>query len=96
VREGGSPIDAWMFANGALSQAAFVMSEPRSMGPESGCAIVYSGRTQRPIFGVWAPADSGVGLGLALLALPDISGDGAPDVLVATGRELRAYRGPGR
>jgi hypothetical protein len=96
VREGGSLIDAWLFANGALSQAAFATSEPRTMGPESGCAIVYSGRTQRPIFGVWAPADSGEGLGRALLALPDISGDGAPDVLVATGRELRAYRGPGR
>lgn len=96
VRDGGSLIDAWLFANGALSQAAFATSEPRSMGSESGCAIVYSGRTRRPIFGVWAPADSGVGLGRALLALPDISGDGAPDVLVATGRELRAYRGPGR
>jgi len=46
--------------------------------------------------GVWAPADSGAGLGRALLALPDISGDGALDVLMATDCELRAYRGPGR
>jgi hypothetical protein len=92
----GMPGQTARFATASLSLLVQADTHPRSMSTETGCAVVYSGRTQRPIFGVWAPADSGIGLGRALLALPDVSGDGAPDVLVATGRELRAYRGPGR
>lgn len=62
---------------------------------ESGCALVYSGRTHKPIFGVWGEPGTRAGIGVGVGRLPDISGDGFPDVLVASGSTAYAFRGPG-
>jgi hypothetical protein len=63
---------------------------------ESGCAIFYSGRTREPILGIWAEPGSRDGLGVALCPLPDITGDGFPDVMVASGNRAYAFPGPGK
>lgn len=80
-----------------LDQAIALESQPWcSFTWESGCAVVYSGRTRKAIFGVWAPPGSRQGLGLEVAALPDVNGDGAPDLIVADGSSAFAFAGPGR
>jgi hypothetical protein len=63
---------------------------------ESGCAIAYSGRTQKAIFGVWAKPGSREGLGFQVVAVDDQSGDGMPDILVSDESRAYVFAGPGR
>ncbi len=64
--------------------------------PHSGCALVVSGRTHRPIFGAWGEPGSGQGLGLHIAPLPDITGDGLPDLVVSDGSHAYAFASPGK
>jgi len=80
----------------SLADALSLDSEPWcAFTWESGCAVVYSGRTREVIFGVWAEPGSREGLGVGLSPLPDFTGDGWPDVMVANGTTAYAFRGPG-
>lgn len=79
----------------SLNEAMRLESDPWSGKWESGCAVIYSGRTRKPIFGVWAEPGSREGLGLTLTPLPDVSGDGWPDVLVGNATTAYVFRGPG-
>jgi hypothetical protein len=80
----------------SLDQALFVESRPWcSFTWESGAAVVYSGRTHHAIFGVWAPPGSRKGLGLEVTALPDINGDGCPDIIVSDEDTAYVFAGPG-
>jgi hypothetical protein len=79
-----------------LRFAMLVESEPWcSFTWESGCAIVYSGRTHEAIFGVWAEPGTREGLGLEVVPLPDVNGDGARDILVADENTAYIFAGPG-
>jgi len=80
----------------SLDQALVISSKPWDAGTwESGAAIVYSGRTHRAIFGVWAPPGSRKGLGLEVTALPDINGDGSLDLIVCDENTAYVFSGPG-
>jgi len=63
---------------------------------ESGCALVYSGRTRELLFGAFGRPGSADGMGLAVGAFPDVSGDGRPDLLVAEGWDTYVFAGPGK
>lgn len=79
-----------------LVEAVRVESYPTNAWSwESGCAVVYSGRTREPIFGVWGAPGSRNGLGLEVAALPDVDGDGAPDLIVTDESSAYAFSGSG-
>jgi len=78
-----------------LSRMLEVKTEPKSMAQDEGCALVYSGRTREVILGVWAEADSHRGLGLDIVALPDIDADGWRDILVSDTNTAYLFSGPG-
>lgn len=80
----------------SLQEAMNLATDPWcAFSYHSGCAVVYSGRTHKVIFGVWGEPGSMEGLGVGVSRLPDITGDGYPDVLVSNGRTAFAFRGPG-
>jgi hypothetical protein len=79
----------------SLVQALALESNPRSMSYESGILLVVSGRTGRPILGVWGRPGSMDGVGFAASRIEDVSGDGHPDLVVATARSLLVLAGPG-
>lgn len=80
-----------------LAQAAQLESQPWcAFMWESGCAVVYSGRTREVLFGVWALPGSRQGLGLEIAPLPDVNGDGNPDILITDGANAFAFAGPAR
>ncbi|MFN0009381.1 MAG: hypothetical protein ACKVXR_15865 [Planctomycetota bacterium] len=80
----------------SLEDALALGSEPwNAFSWESGCAFVYSGRTRRVIFGVWGEPGTMQGLGVGVSPLPDFTGDGWPDVMVAKEDTAYAFRGPG-
>jgi hypothetical protein len=80
----------------SLEQARWFASRPWcAFTWESGVAVVYSGRTHQAIFGVWAPPGSRKGLGLEVAALPDINGDGCPDIIVSDEDTAYVFAGPG-
>jgi hypothetical protein len=56
---------------------------------ESGCALVFSGRTREILFGVFGEPGSMAGIGLDVAPIPDIGGDGLPDLVVTD--ESHAY-----
>jgi len=62
---------------------------------ESGCALVYSGRARHVILGVWGSPGVRRGIGLEVAPMPDIDGDGHPDVLVADQDTAYVFSGPG-
>jgi hypothetical protein len=62
---------------------------------ESGCAFVYSGRTHEVILGVWAAPGTRRGMGLEVAPMPDVSGDGYADVIVADQGTAYVFAGPG-
>jgi hypothetical protein len=79
-----------------LEQALELKTDEFCDPPASGCALVYSGKSQRLILGVWGRPGSREGLGEQLLALPDFSGDGLADLLVVGQLAAYAFAGPGR
>lgn len=80
-----------------LAQAAKLESQPWcAFAWESGCAVVYSGCTREVLFGVWALPGSRQGLGLEIAPLPDVNGDGSPDILITDGSNAFAFAGPAR
>lgn len=66
----------------ALDQAVTLEPAYSMLGVFGGRVIIYSGRTQKPIMGVWAPVGSDLSLGEHVCGLPDLNGDGSPEVLV--------------
>lgn len=81
----------------SLVQALALKSDPWcAFTPESGCAVVHSGRTQKVIFGVWALPGSRQGLGLHVTAVDDLSSDGMPDILITDLDTAYIFAGPGR
>ena len=82
--------------NMPLAQALKIESDPWcAFTWESGAALVYSGKTCRPMLGVWGPPGSRLGLGLCVLPMPDVSGDGYPDLLVTDEDTAYVFAGPG-
>ncbi|MFN0244301.1 MAG: integrin alpha [Planctomycetota bacterium] len=81
-----------------LARAAKLESNPYG-GWCSGAALIFSGRTRKPILGVFGdPGDAGgLGdrIGLAMAPLPDINGDGSPDIAIASGERIYFFAGPG-
>ncbi|MCE9594368.1 MAG: hypothetical protein K8S98_09240 [Planctomycetes bacterium] len=92
--------EAWMTAEQVLDVSRLPLERAVALdagsGAESGCAVVYSGRTRKVIFGVWARAGSRQGLGLQVAAVDDLSGDGMPDILVTDLNTAYVFAGPGR
>ncbi len=80
----------------ALSKAVQLPSEPRSMSYESGCVLIYSGRTSEVLAGYWGQRGQQEGLGFYVCPLPDVSGDGFPDLAISGGRQAFVFEGPGR
>jgi hypothetical protein len=62
----------------------------------SGCVVVYSGRTRAPIWGCIGRPDQHDQLGLGTAAIPDVSGDGYPDLVVAGSDRSYVLPGPGK
>lgn len=80
-----------------LLEARELQSSPRSMmSSESGCLLVLSGRTRRPILGVWGRPGSSDGIGRSVCAIPDVTGDGYPDLVVGGLDACYVFAGPGR
>jgi hypothetical protein len=92
---GGSVLAPLAFAASSLQLAVRIPSHPKSMTHESGCVRIHSGRTREVVWGAFAHPESGEGLGYAVQRLPDIDGDGWPDVLVTSGGAAFAFAGPG-
>lgn len=63
---------------------------------ESGCAWVLSGRSREVIMAVYGEPGSRDGMGLAMSPLPDLSGDGHPDLAVTAADGVHVFAGPGR
>jgi hypothetical protein len=62
---------------------------------ESGAAWVYSGRTRQVIMGVWGDPGSRQGMGLNGSPVPDLDGDGWPEIAVVDGKGAHVFAGPG-
>src|SRR5262249_7000572 len=79
-----------------LKEALSIESDPWcAFTWESGCALIYSGRDRTVITGIFGHPGSREGVGLQITALPDISGDGFPDLAVLAGDEAWIVAGPG-
>ena len=61
----------------------------------SGTAWVRSGRTQEVIMAVWGPPGSRQGMGLAGCSVPDLDGDGWPEIAVVDMDGAYVFPGPG-
>jgi FG-GAP repeat len=61
----------------------------------SGTAWVRSGRTREVLMGVWGAPGSRQGMGLAGCSVPDIDGDGWPEVAVVDMDGAHVFPGPG-
>jgi hypothetical protein len=80
----------------SLATAVKIESTPRvSMQCESGTAWVYSGRTGEVIWGAFGEMGERAGLGHEVLAVPDRTGDGHPDLIVAGHTKAYLFPGPG-
>ncbi len=80
----------------SLADAALLESQPwNSAHLHSGCVIVYSGRTRAPLMGVWGEPGTMSGMGHGVAALPDVSSDGWPDLIVADEDTAYVFAGPG-
>jgi len=64
--------------------------------PCSGCVLVLSGRTHEVFLGVYGEPGTRAGLGMDLAALPDVSGDGHPDLVVTSWQHAYVFPGPGK
>lgn len=67
-----------------LASALALPCETRaSCCPESGLAVVYSGKDRSPMCGVWGLPGTFRNVGLDVAGLPDVNGDGAPELVVS-------------
>ncbi len=76
----------------SFARAAALDSRPSSVSWESGCVVVRSGRTGEVVFGVWAPRERTIGLGLEVARGPDVDGDGWEDLLVNDDARCLVFR----
>ncbi len=92
-KDGSTPIDVRSMS---LEEAVALQSSPwEAMSWESGAAWLYSGRTQRVVFGVWGAPGSRDGMGLAGSAIPDLTGDGFAEIVVCDQGGAHVFPGPG-
>jgi hypothetical protein len=84
------------FEKMTLVQALSIPARTGDCAWFSGCAVVYSGLTHEPLFGAWGPSGSMKGLGLAVCALPDLNGDGRPELLVTDEDTAYVFSGSAR
>lgn len=92
---GGTIVELEALRNMPLEEALAIESRPTSMTSESGALRVVSGRTRRPIWGVWGRPGTQDSIGFSVCAIPDISGDGAPDLVVGGVHRTFVFEGPG-
>ncbi len=79
-----------------LEEALKIPTNPwNSFNLESGTAWIYSGKTQRVIFGVWGRPGTADGIGLHGAALPDLNRDGLPEIIVVGSNAAYVFAGPG-
>jgi len=62
---------------------------------ESGTAWVYSGRTREVILGAWGAPGSRDGMGIHGTAIPDLTSDGCPELLIVGSNAAYVFPGPG-
>lgn len=62
----------------------------------SGCLWVVSGRTREPIWVIYGGPNSNLGIGRSVCAVPDVTGDGLPDLIVGGNKASYLFAGPGR
>lgn len=72
---------------GSVTRCAFTWS--------SGAAWVYSGRTHEVIMGAWGDPGSRHGMGLNGCVVPDLDGDGLPEIAVVDAKGAHVFAGPG-
>ena len=84
---------------GAMSLAEALQLESRYQrmwpAPASGCVLVWSGRTREVLFGILGMPGRRQGFGFQIIVLPDVSGDGHPDLVVGGSVEAYVFAGPG-
>jgi hypothetical protein len=83
-------------ASSSLSEVLRLSAVAGSSNFESGCLVVYSGRTRAPIWGCFGRPNQNDCLGLAAAAIPDVSGDGYSDLVVAGVDKTYVFPGPGK
>ena len=77
----------------ALDRALTLQSRPNSMSFESGVLLVVSGRTGKPVMGIWGRPGSSEGIGFAAVGLPDLDGNGTQELAVAGADAVYFFRG---
>jgi hypothetical protein len=92
---GGKPVELEALRNMPLEDVLAIESRPTSMTSESGALRVVSGRTRRPIWGVWGRPGTGDSIGFSACSIPDITGDGALDLVVGGSIRTFVFEGPG-
>jgi hypothetical protein len=92
---GSAPVELETLRHMTLEEALVIESRPMSMASESGALRVVSGRTRRPIWGVWGRPGTQDSIGFSVCSIPDISGDGAPDLVVGGSTSTFVFEGPG-
>jgi len=88
--DGRQPLD---LARMSLVDALVLQSGPSYRGT-CGCALVYSGRTRRPVLGVFGAPGSTAGLGAHMAAIPDVDGDGRRDLLITSAGTAYVFASP--
>lgn len=79
-----------------LKEALKLPSRPWSaFTPESGCLWIVSGRTREVMLGIYGKPGSREGIGLNTTSVPDVSGDGWPDLVVSGYHWNYVFPGPG-
>lgn len=78
-----------------LAQALELRSMQSGGGLGSGIVVVVSGRTRKVMFGVWGRPGIRDGMGLDVAPLPDVNGDGHPDLVVIAADGGYVFAGPG-
>lgn len=80
----------------SLTQALALESAPWcAFTGETGCVLVYSGKSRSVLMGIWAPSGMRIDLGRDVAALPDVTGDGVADFLVGSYAQAYVFAGPG-
>jgi hypothetical protein len=84
------------FSRMTLAEAVRLRSAPSSLAHESGCVLVYSGRTREVLWGLWCRPGTMDGVGFHVAAVRDVSGDGYADLVVTDSDGASVFAGPGR
>ena len=91
----GDPRALAVFAECTFGELLDMGAQPHSM-IGSGCLWIVSGRTREPIWVVYAEPISVLGLGRSVCVVPDVTGDGLPDLIVGGEKASYLFAGPGR